>query len=266
MAKARILRKSDKPYLELPQEFAEYDEIELFQLKEGYYLLSVPLGQGAAARARQAGQITDQERDVLRKLLSIRFENRTPAFVGKALEQRELEILRELERRRLVNVFRGDKYREGVYNINDKIYPLLSGRAEARAESRPEGRIEARSQEAPPSHSASPGVSLSALNSRGFAIITDKREALALSEQLSSEIKGGSVVGIKGFDGKFYLVTKNYLTDSAAAISSVLKEEMDVAAISSAARLEPDGCVAVLRLLAENGEIIEKKRGVFAPV
>lgn len=255
MAKARILRRQDRLYIEIPGEFAGFDELEMFQLREGYYLLSVPLGQGTAP-AKQ--DISEQEKGVLRKLLSIRFENRTPAFVGKALTQAELEMLKELEKRRLVNVFRGDKYKDGVYNINDKIYPLLASRSE--------GRGPAHGATTPAQSAPGPSGALSALNSRGFAIIADKREALILSEQLASEIKGGSIVGIKGFDGKFYLVTKNYLTSSAAAINSVLKEDMDVAAISLAARLEPDGCVAVLRLLAESGEIIEKKKGVFAPV
>jgi hypothetical protein len=252
MAKLRVIKRQEKGYVELPPEMAACEEVEIFPLKEGYYLLSVPIGQPRSSAPKEKGQISEQERAVLRKLLSIRFENRTPAYVGKALSGSELEVLGELERRRLVNVFRGNKYKDGVYNINDSIYPLLSQRAE---------------QAAPQAHSTpGPGSSFSSLGSRGFAIINDKREALALSDQLQSEIKSGSVVGIKGFDGKFYLVTKNYLTDAASAIASVLKDDMDVQAIASAARLEPDGCIAVLRLLAEGGEIIEKKKGIFAPV
>ncbi|HSB47538.1 MAG TPA: hypothetical protein VLD37_05980 [Candidatus Bilamarchaeum sp.] len=251
MGRLRVIKRQEKGYVELPPEMASCEEVEIFQLREGYYLLSVPLGKGATAPPREKGQVSEEERAVLRKLLSIRFENRTPAYVGKALSGSELEVLRELEQRRLVNVFRGNKYKDGVYNINDSIYPLLAKGAE---------------QAAPQAHPSDAAGSLSSLNSRGFAIISDKREALALSEQLSSEIKSGTVVGIKGFDGKFYLVTKNYLSTAARAIEAALKEEMDALAIASAAKLEPDGCMAVLRLLAENGEIIEKKRGVFAPV
>lgn len=249
MAKLRVIRRQEKGYIELPPEIAGAEELELYALKEGFYLLSVPLG--ASAPAGEKGRLSEGETNVLRKLLSIRFENRTPAYVGKALSGAELDVLRELEKRRLVNVFRGNKYKDGVYNINDSIYPLLSKKAE-----QPPQAYARESQVSP----------VSSLGSKGYAIISDRREALGLSEQFASEIKSGTIVGIKGFDGKFYLVTKDYLTGSAAAIAAVLKEDMDIPSIAAAARLEPDGCIAVLRLLAENGEIIEKKRGVFAPV
>jgi hypothetical protein len=252
MARLRVIKREEKGYVELPPELGRCEEIEIFPLKEGFYLLSVPLAQEAP---KEKKGINTEEGAVLRKLLSIRFENRTPAYVGKALSQGEMEILKELERKRLVNVFRGNKYKDGVYNINDSIYPLLSKKADAR------GEVPVQAHRTP-----GPGGSLSALGTRGFAILGDKREALLVSEQLSAEIKSGAVVGIKGFDSRFYLVTKNYYTSAASAIASVLKEDMDVQTIASAARLEPDGCIAVLRLLAENGEIIEKKKGIFAPV
>jgi len=41
---------------------------------------------------------------------------------------------------------------------------------------------------------------------------------------------------------------------------------MDPSSIASASKLEAGGCMAVLRIMAENGEIIERKKGVFAPV
>jgi hypothetical protein len=79
-------------------------------------------------------------------------------------------------------------------------------------------------------------------------------------------MKSGAVVGVKGFDGKFYIVTRSYFNQSQAVVGSILKEDMDAPSIAAMAKLEPEGCLAVLRLMAENGELIEKKRGVFAPV
>ena len=83
---------------------------------------------------------------------------------------------------------------------------------------------------------------------------------------MRQETKGRSAVGVKGFDGKFYIVTTEYLSKASGLISSVLKEDMDPASIAEATKLDPDGCMAVIRLMAENGDIIEKKRGVFAAV
>jgi hypothetical protein len=260
MGRIRILRRQDKSYIELPQEMAGEEELELFRLKDGYYLLSLPLGGKAPAEARreapaQAGreQISEREREVLRKLLSIKFENRIPAYVNKALTESDKEVLGELERRGLVNVFRGKKYTEGVYNIRDSIYPILANK----------GTAEPRQ---PPQQPSGRQGSISLLRSQGFLIVQDKREAMGLSEQLGPQMKSGQVIGVKGFDSKFYIVTRDYFSRAEARIAPALKEDMDAPSIASETKLDPEGCMAVLRIMAENGQIIEKKKGVFAPV
>jgi hypothetical protein len=223
------------------------EEVELFPLKEGYYLLCLPLGQPAKPQLREAERINERERGVLKKLLSIRFENRVPAYVSKALTDQEKAVLKELERRGFVNVFKGAKYKDGVYNISDSIYPLLS-------------------KEAQPAAVPAPNDLAAVLKRQGYLVIADKNEARALSERLGQEMKSGTFVGVRGFDGKFYIVTRSYLAAAQAAIAAVLKEDMDAAGIAAAAKLEPDGCLAVLRIMSENGDVLEKKRGVFAPV
>lgn len=239
MAKRRILKKANKAYLELPAEMMDQDEVEVIRLQEGQYLLSVP----------QDSKVSDVEIAVLRKLLSIRFEKRTPAYVEKALTEAERLVLKGLERKGMVNVFTGKKYADGVYNIRDSVYPLLKGTK----------------QEAPKEIEGPKDDSPSLMN-RGFLTLKDKNEAFRLSQQLSAEMKRGDIIGIKGFDNRFYVVTKDYLARSQSAISAILKEGMDVQSIAQAARMDLEGCAAVLRLMAENGDIIEKKKGVFAPI
>ncbi|MBU0532367.1 hypothetical protein KKB44_02635 [Candidatus Micrarchaeota archaeon] len=236
MAKVRILKKQGKAYLELPSETLNCDELELFLLKEGYYLLSIPLGK--------KDELSEAEKELLRKLLSIRFEKRTPPYVAKVLSDAEKEMLKSLEQRKHVNVFRGQKYKQGVYNINDRTYPLLKEIAVKKVASDP----------------------ISQLKAQGFLIIKDKRAAFELSKKLNQEMKDGRVAGVKGFDGNFYLVTREYLAAAKATIASMLTEEMDVGLIASASKLDQDGCTAVLHLMAENGDIIEKKKGIFAPI
>jgi len=267
MAKVRVLRRQEKAYIELPSEMAGQEELELFALKDGYYLLSVPLGlpPGQQQTQKQRGEISEIEREVLRKLLAIRFEKRTPDYVAKALSERERGVLKALEQRGFVNVFKGDKYKDGVYNIRDSIYPLLSQKQDAAKEA---GTRMPGTESAKPATSSAPqtGGAFSILNARGFIIVQDKREAMMLSEQMAQQMKRGEVVGVKGFDSRFYIVTRDYLAEACKKITPVLKEDMDAPSIASAAKLDPDGCIAALRLMAENGDVIERKRGVFAPV
>jgi hypothetical protein len=198
---------------------------------------------------------------VLQKLLSIRFDQRVPANVSRMLDDGEKTVLNELERRGMVNVFKGTKYKDGVYNIKDSAFSMAQKGGDG------EGAGQQRPQEAQPASMNHASNDLAAsLKARGFIVINDRNQARALSESLSGEMKNGSVAGVKGFDNKFYVVTRDYLTQAQIAVVKALKEDMDAATVASAAKLDPEGCMAVLRILSEAGEILEKKKGVFAPV
>lgn len=256
MVKTRIIKKQDKAYIELPFELSNYDEIEFFLLKDGYYLLTVPLGNGSEKtnenqELNKSQQMSEKELAILKKLLSIRFENRTPDHVSKSFSDSEQEVLKTLEQKKFVNLFKGRKYVNGVYNVPDSTYSLVQ-KNDAQTKSTPVPIIQQ--------------SAIVALKSQGFVIFTDKREALALSEKLSNEMRSGDVVGVKGFDGKFYVVTRECLTVIRSKIISVLKKEMDVQSIAAATKTDIDGCTAVLRLMAESGDLVEKKKGIFAPV
>lgn len=257
MVKTRIIKKQDKSYIELPPELSNYDEIEFFLLKDGYYLLTVPLGNGSEKTNenqelnKPQQKMSEKELIVLKKLLSIRFENRTPDHVSKSFSESEQEVLKTLEAKKFVNLFKGRKYVNGVYNVPDSTYSL----------------VQKNDVQPPPIQvPITQPSAIVALKSQGFVIFTDKREALALSEKLSNEMRSGDVVGVKGFDGKFYVVTRECLTVIRGKIISVLKKDMDVQSIATATKTDIDGCTAVLRLMAESGDLVEKKKGIFAPV
>ncbi len=218
----------------------EIDEVDVVRLNEGQYLI----------QAVAVNKATEIEKIVLRKLLSIRFDRRTPANVEKELTEAERFILKDLEKKGMVNVFKGRKYPDGVYNIKDNIYPILRGKEPPKPEA-----TEPQAQPDSPT-----------LKNRGFLTLKDKGEAMRLSQKLSSEMKKGDVLGIKGFDGRFYVVTREYLEKSEKAVNSVLKGGMDVQSIAQAAKMDEEGCSAVMKLMAEKGDVLEKKKGIFSPI
>lgn len=277
MARAKIIKKQGRCFVELPKEFLNNDEIEFFELREGYYLLSIPLPvpgvqkdktQDSESKTRL--EPTAEEIAVLRKLQTIKFSNRIPEYVNKVLTDPEKLLLKEMGKKGWVNVFQGRKYKNGVYNIADKVYPLLKTQdarpktAHQQPETQDSGQETRNRQRAAGNRSDTGNYSL--LLSQGYLIIRDQRDAKALSEKLKSEMKSGSVLGVKGFDGAFYVVTKDYFSKASKTILGALKEEADVQSITENCKLETDGVQAVLRHLAESGEVIEKKRGVYAAV
>jgi hypothetical protein len=279
MARARVIRKQDRCFIELPKEFLSVEEIELFPLRDGYYFLSMPLetGQGQKPRkpeARNEGA-TEDEIAVLHRLQSIKFGDRTPDQVAKALSGPEKEVLRRLEEKGWVNVFRGSKYKNGVYNIADEVYPMLKsqGQDAPRAEGQKPGASQKPAQEArnaPPERQAAPAQlppSYALLIKQGYMVIREQKDAKAMSEMLKAEMKSGSVTGTKGFDGSFYVVTREYFNGASRVILDALRDRpADVQAIAAASGLDADGARAVLQQLAESGDVIEKRKGTYAAV
>ena len=79
-------------------------------------------------------------------------------------------------------------------------------------------------------------------------------------------MKRGEVVGIKGFDGKFYAITKDYLFKGRDLIIKCLKDDMATSAIANETKLDQNGVTAILRIMAEAGDVVEKRKGVFCLV
>jgi ribosomal protein S25 len=265
MARARVIRKQDRCFVELPKEFLSVEEIELFPLRDGYYFLSMPLGPSQKPETKRTGA-TGEEIAVLHRLQSIKFGDRTPDNVSKALSGPEKEVLKRLEDKGWVNVFRGNKYKNGVYNIADEVYPMLKSQDAPQAVRNPSAEQRpAAPQKAAPAESLPPSYAL--LMKQGYMVIKDQKDAKALSEMLKSDMKSGSVVGIKGFDGSFYVVTRDYFSSASKAILDALKDRpADVATIAGASGLDADGARAVLQHLAESGDVIEKRKGTYAAV
>jgi len=282
MARAIIIKKQDRCFVELPKEFLANDEAELFALRDGYYLLSQPLesrvsGSGTRTPKTQnpkpeTESASLQEIAVLQKLQSIQFKDRTPANVAKMLGEAEKAVLAGLEKKKWVNVFIGNKYKDGVYNIADDVYPMLKNiipeaktqnhRQETQNPKPDTGNRQLETRTAPVCKD--PLCSL--LMKQGFLVIRDTREARELSEKLKTDMKSGLVMGIKGFDGVFYVVTKDYFAHASKSILDALKNDANLEAITQNTKLETDGAAAVLRHLAESGDVIEKKKGIFAAV
>ncbi len=100
--------------------------------------------------------------------------------------------------------------------------------------------------------------------SRGFAVISSEEEARRISKLLEKQIKTNEVMGVRGFDKKFYIVSSQYYsTNSTKILKAIGSREMALSDVAVACKLDERGCNACLMLLKEQGDLIEKRRGVF---
>ncbi len=255
----KIIKKDGKSYIQLPEEFSEIEDAELFRLKDGYYLLSVPLGKPAKPKTEGFQIPTEAEKSVLKRLLSIKFQNRTPEHVNKVLTPAEKDVLKELEEKNFINVFKGRKYPDGVYNINDKIYATLYGKKTVKQ------TVKEITKPVSAPVKKETGNPAELLDRKGYTVGSSK-DLKEIIEKNKTAIKSGKIKGLKGFDGRFYIARMDYVSRMYPLIIKQLDRERSIDEIAGNLSVEPDAVRTVLHILAEAGDVIEKRKGVYAAI
>ena len=233
--KEKVIKREKGCYLKLPEEFRGVEEVELFPLKEGHYLLSFPLGAGKPAPQKKAESC---EEAVLRKIDSLGYSKRSPSQLHKLLCKEEQKALEKLVKEGKIAYIHNKKFKEGIYVVERK------------------------GQEKRPLDEASNELA-NQLFTNGYIILAGSKEAQGLSERLMKQ--KGSIMGVRGFDGKYYVVTSTYFQKVWGALSK-LGEEVTPEEAAEKSSLSIDGCKAVLKLLAEKGDYVEKKGGLYVRV
>lgn len=243
--KLKLLKKDGKVFLELPKEFSNFEEVELFNLRDNFWLLTYNLDK--VTKSDEKIVFTEEEFALLDKLSKIKFSLRTPEKVNSQLTEREKKLLNQLLQKKYINIFYGKKYKKtGVYNIADNVFPLLLNKSSLEKEQK--------------------SLSLDDLKKSGWAIV-EGENIVKLSKEIEKSNMQQFVKGIIGFDKKLYITTLQFFLQNKDKILSLLeKEEKHVDEIAESLKLERNAALCLLKILAESGEVLEKKRDVFCKV
>ena len=253
--KVKTIQREKGAYIKLPEDLRKLAELELFQLRDGYYLLSAPLGEAESAAkvkpetarpepaaapgakervAEDAKGLTSFESKVLGKLAGIKFDQRAPFYISKEFSRQDREALLSLEKKGAVTFIKSKKYPAGVYSIQNEFYPQ-------KKEAEPE----------------KDGSDLEKQLFRdGYVVVNDVRTAQSLSDMLQKQ--KGAITGVKGFDGKYYVVTRAHMERVRRVLARWRGDYVDPKALGAKFGMHPDGVKAVLKILSEGGEYIEK--------
>ena len=246
MTKCKVRREKDKLILELPLDVAPKegempdDVLDVFPLRDGFFLI------GKLPQKEREGRLSDEELGVLRKLDSFRFSQRIPSNVNAVLAPGEKKILDGLIQNKFVTIYSGGKYsKTGVYNIPKNIYPLLKRG--------PGKQVDPSS----PEH----------MEVHGYMIVENEQDAKRIGTALEGKIKDGSVIGVRAFDKRFYLATKQFFSANEKRVREELgSNEKSIGELSSSLKMGENACMTVLAILCDAGDVIEKRRGFFALV
>jgi hypothetical protein len=153
---------------------------------------------------------------------------------------------------------------QGVFALARKT-PGESARP-APVEAKPAAGAPVRTATAKPTEKIKASPEAVAFARAGYAVLNSEGEAKQLSDELEQFIKNGQVVGVRGFDKRFYVVSREFLERHSGAVLGALKEPNTARVAAAQAKMAFDAFNAALVVLKEQGEIIEKKKGMFQTV
>ncbi|MEM3838983.1 MAG: hypothetical protein QXF01_00155 [Candidatus Micrarchaeaceae archaeon] len=259
---------------------SENDEVEFFRFKGNSYLfakksdiadLLVGEKQQQAIRkppsqsAAEKPVLNEEEISVLKKLDTIRYNQRTQANVEKLLDSKERDTLRQLMKRKIISLFMNEKDGTMLLSISKGIYDRFlmrkrNGQHEAKqandAEEQRYGLLSVRGN--------IDDDNIKKLEKDGYIVLQTEGEAAAVSAALEESIRHGQVFGTRAFNRKFYILLRQFLERYSASITKELRGgEKKVSEIASKIGIDENGARAILYYMAETGDVSEKKRDLF---
>jgi bifunctional DNA-binding transcriptional regulator/antitoxin component of YhaV-PrlF toxin-antitoxin module len=263
----------------------ENDEVDFFKNSSKSFIMAkksdiaellTSMGgpKGAAPQAQQetgrhrAAEPTAEELEVLKKLDTVRYADRTAEKLKDMLTKEEKAVLKGLIAKGFVEPY-AKQGSVAKYGIAKSIYNSFLMRNRPVAEGLQQTqqkkglRVALVGQE---KGQAAQGadVYVKALQSNGFVVVRNEADASNLSIAMEDNIRHGLVLGTRAFNKRFYIATRAYINRNSSQILKEIEDKsMSAAEIAHAVGIDEDGVRAVLYLLAENGDVTEVRRDIF---
>ena len=168
----------------------------------------------------------------------------------KLLSKPEQERLVELLKQGIITIFKKPDFKQGIYSI-----PKKSNKNNNSSNS------DNNTSDANSSSSQKGFFS----NGLDFVVFSSNYEAKKASTDFASEIKAGSVKGIRSFEGTYYLTTNDFLDKITVKLMPFLKEKnCSLNDLVEKSDLEKNVVKMACEFLRDSGDLIEKKKEVFA--
>jgi len=255
---SKKIKIKERYFIEIPKDLALHlpDDVEITSVKDGVVLITGPSppsglltaeknpllqpkpGQAQGrptARSTTSPPLSKDELELLKKIEKIRFSERSPNKVERMITKKENEILQSLIDKGIVTVYKGKNYAQlgGVYSISSGAFSQTHGGA------------------AGAGYAEVPGIP-------EYLVIEDENAAKRFSETYEAQLRGGKLVGIRGFDRKYYVISTAHLEQKTPLILKQLEKSSETPdSLSEKLSIPFGACMAILLILAEHGEVYQ---------
>lgn len=226
--------------------------------------------------------ISPEELHVLKKLDTLRFNQRTEEGVSKLLNAQEKTVLERMIKFKIVGLFKKDGI--NIYSIPKSVYDtfLMRNKPGERPQEQQEPERQQVQQRPPTPQAQRPSFQrptqgnpmdidkspeVKELEEQGYLVLQTESEAARVSLMLEDSIRRGMVLGTRSFNKnrEFFVVTRWYLDRHIPTVFKLLRSgDKRVAEVAAEAKIPEEAARAVLYILAENGEVREKRKDLFS--
>ncbi len=253
------------------------DEIDFFKYSDRSfifakknYVASLLTGANAPLKTgvEPKQELGEDELEILKKLDTLRYSERTVSNVNSMLSANEKNVLQKLIKEKYVVPFKKPGEQQYKYSIAKGIYDkfLFGKREKKETEQKIAGQKTASAEEAPKTWESKlvSNNYMDVLESKGYIVLSNEAEAANLSAALEESIKQGLVIGTRAFNKRFYIALRGFINRYAPKIVKLIEQKsMNVSEIAQKVGIEPDGARAVLYYMAETGDVTEVRKDIF---
>ncbi len=214
--------------------------------------------------------LTNEQIKVIDKLIGVRFEERTKTNISSNLSEQENAILEDLIKSNTIKVYNQGKYSEKpVYSVTPDLFKYVKTSLNSNTKTLQNVKVEKQIPAQPPQQiksSSEMNNLIDKFNKEGFMIIQNDNEAKIISESLSQKIKAGQVLGIKGFDTRYYIFRSDFYNSANDKINNCFSKNNGKCSLKDMCEitgLNDNVCKGVLMFLLEKGDIIEKPNSTY---
>ncbi len=247
-----IRKEKDRNFIEFTEKEAKELGLEtnLFELNKvkNILVLTATEKEKSIPAIKQENVLFDEtKKEADEKIFELLSEKGKTALTKKVegtfeqqLNEKELKRFNELLEQGIIEKFKlNESYKKAIYRIKKQ-------------EKKENKEFDVNSEE-------------KTIESNGFEVMVNEGQAKNFCEQFSEEIKENKIKGIKGFDGYFYAIDIELMEKIKPKILFYLKNKKNVSLneLTEKTSLPTQLIRAVNEFLKEDGEIIEKRKGIY---
>ncbi len=214
--------------------------------------------------------LEEDELAVLKKLDTLKYNDRTGSKVASMLNSSEKATLQGLLKRSIIVPFRKSGEKDVKYSIQKRVYDTFLYRKNMRGggvvmQPQPQQMQKVRVQQKSWEQKISGTESyVDMLESKGYLVLGNEAEASMVSASLEESIRDGLVLGTRAFNKKFYIGLRGFINKYTPKILKVIDQKsVNVEDIAKEVGIEEDGARTILYVLSESGDVTEVRRDIF---